>query len=714
MAVTRAKSANQRNVRSSILLRVRLVFLGCLLLGIGIIGRMFYLQQVVGNSLREKAKENLMTLDEVPATRGNIYAGDGNSLLATSLPSYQLAMDPTVADVKIFAAAVDSLADSLAMFYKDVSKREYVRKIKGARAEPKRYLIVNSDYIDYQDKKRMLRWPIIRLGRNKGGVIFEKTERRERPFGLLASRTLGNVNQNKGGSGIEYSFNDTLAGKDGLTLFRRMGGGLKKPIYEERQPIHGYDLITTIDINLQDVAETALERELKRNGADYGCAVLMEVATGEIKAMANLGLDLANHDTVYRERLNYAVLTAAEPGSTMKLASYLALLQDNRIKPTDSVFCDWGSRMFGPDKMSDSKPGGYGFLSIEQAFAYSSNVAISKLANQHFKSRPLKYMEYMDAFGLTSSIDFQLKGHVKPLFYRPGNKQWNTNTLPWMSVGYNCQITPLQTLTFYNAVANNGVMVEPRIVKEVRRADKLLYTFPVKILRPKIADDKPLAQVRKLLEAVVDYGTAKNIRQTEYRIAGKTGTAKKLIGGRYTERYYASFAGYFPAEKPKYSCIVIIDNPSMPLYGADVAAPVFRELASKIYAQDVEMHKELSKEVVARVSGEPRELPTIGAGYYEDLALISNYFKVSNHNKAAGATIVRPTRRENAIYWERMKAVPSTVPDVRTMMLRDALPILENAGYTANIVGKGRVVSQSPSPGTPLSKRSIVTISMGS
>lgn len=695
------------NIRGAILLRIRLVFILTTLLAVGIFFKIIYIQSIEAKSVNDAVKMVKLFRAPIPATRGNIYAGDGKSLLATSLPRYQLGLDMTVASDTLIKYELDSLCERLANFFQDEPARVYRMRLLEARQANDKYTLVNSKYISQMDMKMMSVWPFLRKGRFKAGVSWDKSEKRTHPFGILAERTLGSYLPGKKLSGLENSFNEALAGKDGVGIFRRIFGGVKRPVIEEKQPIHGYDLVTTLDVNLQDVAEAALERELKKNKADYGCVILMEVATGDIKAIANLGQGTEPNDTAYLERINYALVNRAEPGSTFKLASYLALLQEGAHRITDPVNCEGGKKRYGSDTMYDSGPGRYE-VTLKDAFAYSSNVAVSKLVSSHFGNNPKMFFAYLDKFGLTKDINFQIEGHLKPLFTRPDSKKWTRNNLPWLSVGYNCLITPLQTLTFYNAVANNGKMVAPRIVKEVRRANQIIDSFPTRVLDQQIASETPLKAVREMLDAVVEYGTAKNIKHDEYKIAGKTGTTKKVIAGKYAKKYYCSFAGYFPAENPKYSCIVIIDNPEKPLYGADVAAPVFQELASKIYALDISMHKKLDTEIRARAAEARTEFPQFGKGYYKDLTTISNFLGITSTNPSGHEAIVTGQQTKRGIVWTKVPTQNYIVPDLKGMTLRDALPMLENMGYVVEHQGNGKVTSQTPSAGTPLGKRGVV------
>ncbi|MDO1445806.1 penicillin-binding protein [Rhodocytophaga aerolata] len=685
------------NIKNSILVRVRIAFLMVFLFSLAVVGKIFHLQLVQGDKWRHMAQEKTINFQKVKATRGNIISDNGN-LLATSLPFYRLALDPSVADNKLYKQGLDSLAYLLSVHFKDRSPEEYKRRINNARQEKRKYLMLNSRMINYQTKKQMETWPILRAGRYKGGVIFERTDRRFNPFAALGTRTIGYVNQqSKGVVGLEASFNKQLAGKDGQALFQRMAGGGWKPLNDgsEVPPEQGWDIQTTIDINLQDVAQDALYRAVTDHQANYGCVVVMEVATGEIKAMANLG-KLKNGG--YAETYNFVVgqQGRTDPGSTFKLPSMIALLEETQIEPTDSIDTGNGTFRYNGAVMNDSKPGGYGKITVQQAFEHSSNVAFVMMMRDHFRGKAQRYIEYLDAFGLTRPLGFQMLGEAVPYIKRPEDKTWSGITLPWMAVGYESKMSPLHILAFYNAIANNGKMIQPIIVKEARITDNAEEQYQARVINEKVCSDRTLRIVRKMLEGVVERGTAKSIRNNDYKIAGKTGTSQKLKDGRYTREYYTSFAGYFPADKPKYSCIVVIDGPQgYRQYGAEVAAPVFKEIADKVYARDLEMHKLLT----AETAPESTAFPLVKAGHFEDLRYLCNQMGISNHGRELEEWVVANVS-DNSISWKNKLARKDEVPDVTGMTLKDALYILENQGLKVNYRGRGRVVSQSQQAGT--------------
>ena len=654
------------------------------------------------------AEEIDLQYRKVPATRGNIYS-DNSSLLATSLPSYRIAFDPTIASKETYKKGIDSLAYKLSSHFNDRPRAYYKRKINDARLTGKQYIILNRNLVKYQEKKMMADWPIFREGRLKGGIIFEKINRRARPFSYLGYRTIGFVNENNNGAGLEYSFNKYLAGKDGKALYQKIAGGNWKPLHDgsEVRPLEGYDVHTTINVNIQDVTESALLKALKDHDADYGCAVVMEVNTGEIKAISNLTKNETYND--YREVFNYAVQGLSEPGSTFKLASIIALLEDSKLKLSDSIDTGKGAYKFYKTTMNDHKPGGYGTISVKKAFEHSSNIAISKMVYNQFGSDPQRYIDYINFFGLSQPLGFQMIGEGIPKIKNPSDKSWSGITLPWMSIGYEVEVTPLQVLAFYNAIANDGKLIRPITVKSITQADNEIRYFETQVLRRKICSAKTLKEVRSLLEGVVENGTASNIKNSFYKIAGKTGTAQKIVDGKYIKKYNTSFVGYFPAENPQYSCVIVIDKPKgFRQYGSNVAAPVFKEIADKIYARDLKMHEVYTP--LAKIK--EGVFPVIKAGKREDLQKICDEFSIPNQALTTEEW-VKAQRKDNAVLWTTDEIAPEVIPDVLGMTLRDAIFLLENYGLQVSHNGRGRITAQSILPGQKIKKGSRISLTLG-
>jgi cell division protein FtsI (penicillin-binding protein 3) len=694
------------NIKKSILLRVRVAFLFVLLFAIAVVVKINHIQMVQGEKWTAIGEQISFDYKKVKATRGNIYSDNG-SLLATSLPFYKVAFDATLPNDKIFDAGVDSLARKLSAFYKDKPYLEYKRMLVDARKAGKQYIIINRKQIGYQDKKMMAEWPIFREGRLRGGVIFEKVDVRYRPFANLSRRTIGFVNENEKGAGLEYSFNDQLSGQDGYAYYQKIAGGVWKPVFDREniKAVNGLDLQTTIDINLQDVAETALHKAMRQHNADDGLVVVMEVKTGAVKAIANLSSDGNGN---FYEKFNFAAGGLFEPGSTFKLVTMMALLEDSNIELTDSIDTGNGEHMFYKNKVRDHEEGGLGKITIREAFEHSSNVAMAKLADKNFGARPQKFMDHVERLKLHQPLGIQISGEPQPKFKWPGQKGWSGISLPWMAYGYGIEITPLHTLTLYNAVANNGKMIKPVFVESVKRADSEKENFSTEVIVNKICSGKTLSKLKMMLEGVVENGTAKGIRGTHYRIAGKTGTAQILENGRYTKKYITSFVGYFPAHEPKYSAIVLIKNPrGWHQYGSNVAAPVFKEIADKIYSRDINLHLAMEKKYV-----EPGIFPVIRAGNQEELTMLCNELGISNHSSSE-EDWVRTSIKGNSINWRKNTIGQGIVPDVQGMTFRDALYLLEQAGLKVSYEGKGRVVSQSLTAGRRVTKGDRIYIQLG-
>lgn len=696
------------NFKSNILLRVRVAYLVALLFSFAIVYKIFEIQNLDGGKWKKKAENIGLEYRNVKATRGNIYSDNG-SLLATSLPFYIVAMDPSLADDRVFNNGINELSERLARHFKDYDATHYKRKIIDARQSGREYILLNRKQINYQTKKQMSQWPIFEEGKMKGGVIFEKVDKRFRPFSYLGYRTIGTINHdNRGVVGLEYSFNKQLMGRNGKALYQKISGTWK-PVYDgtEVKPKNGLDIVTTINVDLQDVAESALLRALTHNDADYGCVVVMEVETGEIKAISNLS---KRSEGGYYENYNYAVGSqgSREPGSTFKLASMIALFEEANTSLYDSIDTGEGTMQFYDQVMKDHKPGGYGMLSVQEVFEKSSNIGTAKLIEAEFASKPQTFIDYMTKLGLTKPLGFQLVGEGKPYIKSPTDSTWSGTTLAWMSHGYELTMTPLHTLALYNAVANDGKMIQPILVKKVTSADRTIETFETRVINKKICSQITLNKVREMLEGVVERGTAQNINDSYYQIAGKTGTAKHVKDGRYINNYYTSFAGYFPADNPKYSCIVVIDNPKKyRIYGSDVSAPVFKEIADKIYALDVELNDPFEgQEVVEGI------FPVIQAGEHEDLSMICNKIGISNHLQEE-AEWVKAKINNNSIDWSSLDTKKSVVPDVRGMTLRDAIYLLENKKLKVSYTGTGRVKQQSVLPGTNADNANEINLTLG-
>ncbi len=698
------------SIRQSILFRVRIAFLFVVLICGAIVVRIFYLQNINGEKWKKKGKDNGLAFRSITAMRGNILAEDG-SLLATSTMFYQLAIDPTVSDDEIFNKGIDSLALMLSKVFGEKSAKDIKTELLLARQEKRKYKQLLEKPLTYQQRNIALKFPILREGRRKGGLIMEKTQQRLRPFGDLAKRTVGFIQEDTGGlvhgRGLEYTYHAQLAGTNGEAIFQRISGDAWKPIGDGEQirPEDGVDLITTIDIHLQEMVDKSLRQALIRNNADYGCVILMEVQSGEIKAIANLGKENGE----YVENNNYAVgdMGLSEPGSTFKIATMAALLEETNIALTDTVQTGNGKYKFTETaEMTDVREGGHGKITVKEIFEKSSNIGTSKMVFKYFREKPEKFYEYLEKFHLTKPLGFQMSGEANPMIKKPNDKSWSATSLPWMSVGYELRLAPIHTLAFCNALANNGKLLQPLIVKSLMRGDKVIESFVAKTLESKVVSDKTLTTMRALMEGVVERGTASNIKTSEYRIAGKTGTAEKVEKGVYTEKHYTSFVGYFPADNPKYSCIVVIDNPKTESqYGALVSAPVFKEVADFAYRSYL-MNNEFKKTVTYL------KPPLIRGGNMLDIKTISNELGFKSEGKVESEWAFGRVRSDSLLL-STNKVFDSLIPNVVGMTLKDAIFLLENRGLSVAFYGKGKISHQSLRPGVKITKGSKIVLTLG-
>ncbi len=698
------------NIRKDIILRVYLAFFLLAIVALGIVGRIFQLQNIQGAKWRKLSDSLTTKLVNVEAIRGNIYSSDG-SLLATSLPEYELRFDLMAEKItdEIFNSKVDSLAYCLSDLFKDKSAADYERKMIAARHDKERYYLLKRN-VTYLQLKKIRTFPIFRLGKNKGGLLFIQKNKRIQPFKSLAPRLIGYKIDGVQPVGLEGAFDKELGGEPGQRLMQRISGGVWMPLNEEDEIAakNGVDIISTLDVNYQDVAQKALNQQLIKHDAHHGCVVLMEVATGEIKAIANL---TRIEKGVYKETYNYAVGEATEPGSTFKLASYLAALEDGVFDTSTVENTTGGIAVFSGHKIKDSHEGGYGIIPMRKAFELSSNVAISKKINSGYSGKASMFVNRLHSFGIDEDLPIEIAGSPKTRIIDPKSSAWNDLTLPTLAMGYAILMTPLKTLTLYNAVANNGKMVSPKFVRELRSGGQLVKTFEPIVIRKKIASDASLGKMRKLMEGVVKQGTAKNLSTTIYSIAGKTGTAVIAggAGGYANKRYLASFCGYFPADFPKYSMIVVITDPSMSgYYGNVVAGPIFKEIADKVYATSLTMHKKENEIAVAIAPTFPDA--KTGSKAKTILAYQKMGIKVPANVDAEYVSVEKTT--QGITINPKDIVANGVVPNVVGMGLQDAIYLLENAGLKAVVYGSGKITAQSITAGSKVNKGSQIVLDL--
>lgn len=676
-----------------------------------ILGQIIKIQIFEGDMWKQRADSLTLSMVNISASRGNIFSSDGR-LMSTSIPIYDIRMDTRAGGLthEIFNSGVDSLSLCLSQLFKDRNPAEYRQAIRQARSRGERYFLVHRN-VNYTDLQKLKTFPLFKMGRYKGGLRIDQREIRELPFRMLAARTIGSMRDVKP-VGIEASFNDDLKGVGGKRLMQKISGNIWMPVSDKDvvEPKDGNDIVTTIDINIQDVAENSLEEHLRKHNADHGCAILMEVATGEVKAIANLS---RTKDGNYIEDFNYAIREASETGSTMKLASLLAAMDDNLIEPNDTVFVGNGEHNYFGQLMKDSHAPKSSRLSIQQAFETSSNVGVSMVIWSAYAKKPQKFIDKIKSFGLGSALGLEIEGEGDPMIKNTTDKSWSAVSLPWISIGYESKLTPLQVLTFYNSVANNGRVVKPRFVKEIRNHGRLITEFPTIIMRDSIASQDALLKARKMMEGVVQNGTASCLKSSAYKIAGKTGTAQ-IASSKYGYQkehraYLASFVGYFPADAPKYSCMVVVNSPSNDVYfGGAVAAPIFKEIADKVYSNRLELHGVPQSADSTKVN-----LPIAKAGQQKELRKILASLDVPVHSGDDEARNVGVGYESDQIILKERKSGVGTVPDVTGMGIKDALYTLENCGLRVGFTGRGVVVKQSLSPGTKIIKGQTINIDLG-
>ncbi len=668
-----------------------------------------------------KSKADSLTVyyKTIDAVRGNILAYDG-SLLATSVPFYEVGMDVNtepLTDVK-FEESVDSLSLCLARLFNDRSKAEYKKLLVGARRDGDRYIVLKRN-VSYDELQQLRKFPLFRLGRYKGGFIFSQTDKRERPFKNLAARTIGYNNENSQPIGLEAAFDTDLKGISGKRLVQKISVGVDMPINEENEeePQNGCDVVSTIDVNIQDVAESALMKQLVLHGAHHGCAILMEVQTGEVRAIANLTRG-SGKDTSYNEDFNYAIGAATEPGSTFKLASLVAAMEDGYVKPSDMFNVENGETSYYGLTMKDSHRPPRSRMTAQEIFELSSNVGVSKIITNYYSKDPQKFVDRLTKMGFGFPLKVSIPGEAAPKLKKTSGRDWYGTTLPWMSIGYELTLSPLQTLTFYNAVANDGRMMRPLFAREIRKNGKTVKTLEPEVLNPAICSPSTVAKAKQLLEGVVEHGTGRALHNDIFRIAGKTGTAQIAKGGSYGQKnnnvsYQASFVGYFPADHPRYSCIVVVSAPTGgEYYGAQVAGPVFKEITDKVYATSIDMHEDLK--VLPQFTS--RKTPEVKKSEGQDLKTVFAGLKFDSYSIGSGSDWLDVGEKDSVMVFTNAKVKENLrsgiMPDVTGMGMRDALYLLENAGLRVKISGSGTIRKQSKEPGMKFIKGELITIEL--
>ena len=665
-------AANETNILN------RLYFVaGCMFIfGIAVVVKLLTIQYVNGDKYRKLAEERTIEDRPIPANRGNVYSVNGN-LLATSIPKYDIRIDTKTPKDKLWQEQLGPLCDSLSK-YSGKSVSYYKENLRKARAKQNRYYLLARD-IGYSEYLRLRDFPLLKLGAYKGGLIVEQTTKREHPMGGISMRTIGYERTDEQGNitraGLDGAFGEKyLKGKDGHRMKQKIGKGQWKPISDnnEVEPQDGYDVYTTIDVNIQDIAHHSLLEQLEKYDAEHGCVVVMEVKTGEIRAISNLGKSKSG---TYYEKRNYAVWESHEPGSTFKLMAMMVALEDKVIDTSTIIDAGNGSKRFYGRSINDTR--GYGKISAGTAFEKSSNVGLATIIDEHYSKQPKKFINRLKSWKLHENLNLPIVGEGDPVIPQPGDKIWSINALPSIAYGYNLQLTPLQTLTFYNAVANNGEMLKPRFLRQVKELDREIETFDKEIRVKKIASDETIKKAQKLLENVVERGTGKGMYSKYFSMAGKTGTARTDYANNEKwlkdRKYISSFAGYFPVENPKYSCIVVIHKPSTKVgyYGADVTGPVFKRIAQKIFT-DTPIIDEVESLEVKNASIENEH------EYYSDISV----------------------------------KYETIMPSIIGLPIMDAMALCENLGLKVKMNGNGTVKKQSIPKGQKVKKNQTIVLEL--
>ena len=644
-----------------------------LILAVSVVFKLVNIQFVKGDYYIGLSEQNNIKNIIIPANRGSVYSS-GGKLLATSVPKYDIRFDALAPSDKNFNENLTDLSNSLSEYYNKPASF-YIQLLRNARESKNRYLLIARN-LGYNDHLLIKNFPLFKLGSYRGGVIIEQKTKRDYPMGGVAQRTIGYERKDDQGNitrpGIDGAFGSKyLKGTDGKRLSQKIGKGQWKPIedFNQIEPQDGLDIYTTIDVKIQDVAHFALLEQLEKFKADHGSVVVMEVSTGEVKAISNLGRTSIG---TYYEKLNYAIGESHEPGSTFKLMGMVAALEDKVVDTSDVIDTEAGVLTFYGRNVRDSKRGGYGKISVAKAFEVSSNTAMVKLITDNYKENPTKFIDRLYSMGLNKTLNLPILGEGIPKITHPSDKKnWDGLDLPWMAFGYGISLTPLQTLAFYNAIANDGVMLKPRFLREVKDFDKTVEVFNKEIINPSICSKETAKKVQKMMQNVVEkkHGTAHNIYSPSFSMAGKTGTCQTEYW-KESGLYISSFAGYFPVENPKYSCIVVIHKPDKKIgyYGNIVAAPVFKKIAQKIYSETA----------------------------IEDRLKGIEITELESENKTHINSI------ENR----------SLMPNVTKLNLSDAIALLENLGLVVEISGNGIKINQSVKSGSKIKKNQKVILKL--
>ena len=698
------------DVKKTISRRVYIVFLGLLFVGFAICAKLLKVQ-VWEQEYWLNLRNNTTKIDTIYGKRGNVYDINRNPLV-TSLPHYDLVFDPTAAKIKSFDENIGEISSLIAGKFGKKSASVYEREFRDARKNNEKYIRI-ANKISLSDKKEIKTWPLFKENKNRGGGIFKKRNERIRPYGMLASRTLGMIRDNASDFGLEHAYDEYLSGgKMPKLKYNLPSVGWIEVDYNGEYPDDGNDIHTTIDVTIQEAANKALKATVEGNAANHGCAIVMDVETGEIRAIANYGRDAKGN---YGEIYNYAIAESMMPGSTFKVPMLLALLMDKKASLNTLVDVGTGVKKFYDRVIKDTNSPAEPIMTLQSVIEKSSNVGIATMISESYSNEPKTLINRLNSFNLGKKCGIEIAGESSPLIPSPGNGTWSGVTLPYMAHGYEVKVTPLQLLTFYNAIANNGKLMRPYLVKKITNRDKVIKSFEPEVVKA-ICSERDAYNVQKVLRGIVKRGTAKKIASEYLTLAGKTGTTVISPPERASnKKYQASFVGYFPHENPKYSCIVVISDPrNGQYYGSAVAAPVFKEIAEKTFAKDIELQKIMGDNNKDSELAEA-EFPTTKKGFVDDIEVIYD-FVGTDYEIETNAPFVYSENSEGFIALkadDSFKTSVNIIPNVKNMGLRDAIYVLENIGLKVEISGIGKVLDQSKKPGKSFEKGELIKITLG-
>ncbi len=709
------------DIRKDILWRVYISFIGVVLLSFFIFGKAFYIQRIQGHYWRSMSDSMHQSFQPLVAERGNIYSEDGQ-MLSVSIPTFDIYIDFTADGLrekngKRFFENIDSFSRSMADYFGDKSAGQYKRELKNAFEDEESYYPLKKK-LSFDDYKLFRDFPLARLGKNKSGIIVEVKSKRLTPFKLLANRTIGLSREyttsdgtiKKQNVGIEKSYDSILSGHNGQRQVRYTPGGSIPVQGSETDPENGKDLYTTLDVNMQDIAETALMKALQQCQGPYGTVIVMETTTGKIKAMANLG---RQNDGSYQEDDNYALRTT-EPGSTIKLATLLSVLDKGSSNLQDMINVGSEGRLqVGSKMVTEAETMPKSSMTLSECFAHSSNVGMSTAAYKAFARRPQELAEYMHRFHLDIRVPVDLADLPKPVLAPLNQKGSAEGNMLWMSFGYGIQLSPLHTLMLYNSIANNGKMMKPCLVNSIRSNGSVIKQFDPVVLEENITRSSVVNDAKTAMRMVVTDGTGKPaFKDMPFAVAGKTGTAHVADGKiKYGDGVYqATFVGYFPAEKPQYTCIVVIrTKPHAAVhFGGALAAPVFREIATKLYTQFIADKNYLN------LAASKDSAQYFYAGFSPDIKIVFDRMQIryTDSSPQENWAWVYPDHLQPTIKQNKMN--DASMPNVKGMGLKDAVYLLESRGIKVLINGKGKVIYQSLAPGTTIGKGITVTLELSS